>query len=81
MDFIEPPQSKPRKDADTENEYIPQSINTMKESVAHNAEIDHSTQSESRITFTNEEQKQLENLLKEYEYIFVGKDGKIGLTN
>ena len=83
-DFIEPPQNKPRKEpqsADSETEYIPQSINAMKESVAHNAEIDHSMQTESRITLTNEEQKQLENLLKEYEDIFVGKDGKIGLTN
>ena len=83
-DFIEPPQNKPQNDpqnADSETEYIPQSINAMKESVAHDAEIDHLTQTESRITLTNEEQKQLENLLKEYDDIFVGKDGKIGLTN
>ena len=82
-DFIEPQSTNRKKSqkADPETEYIPQSINAMKESVAHDAEIDHSTQTESRITLTNEEQKQLDNLLKDYEDIFVGKDGKIGLTN
>ena len=82
-DFIEPQSTNRKKSqkAESETEYVPQSINAMKESVAHDAEIDHSTQTESRITLTNEEQKQLDNLLKEYEDIFVGKDGKIGLTN
>ena len=78
-DFIDP-QRQPAN-VNSKTEYIPQSINAMKESVAHDAEIDHSTQMDSNITLTNEEQNRLDNLLKEYEDIFVGKDGKIGLTN
>ena len=53
----------------------------MKESVAHDAEIDQFQQTESSITLTMQEQERLDNLLKEYRDIFVGKDGKIGLTN
>ena len=78
-DFIEP-QRQPTN-VNSETEYIPQTISAMKESVAHDAEIDHSTQMDSNITLTTEEQNRLDNLLKEYEDIFVGKDGKIGLTN
>ena len=78
-DFIEP-QRQPTN-VNSETDYIPHSINAIKESVAHDAEIDHSTQMDSKITLTTEEQNCLDNLLKEYEDIFVGKDGKIGLTN
>ena len=77
-DFVEPPT---RYTSDHETEYIPQSINAMKESVAHDAEIDQFPQTESSITLTMQEQERLDNLLKEYEDIFVGKDGQIGLTN
>ena len=78
-DFIET-QRQPTN-VNSEKQYTPQSINAMKESVAHDAEIDHSTQMDSKITLTTEEQNRLDNLLKEYEDIFVGKDGNIGLTN
>ena len=77
-DFVEP---TTRYTSDHETEYIPQSINAMKESVAHDAEIDQFPQTESSITLTMQEQERLDNLLKEYEDIFVGKDGQIGLTN
>ena len=80
-DFVEPPTKPKTYTTDDETEYIPQSINAMKESVAHNAEIDQSPQTESTITLTTQEQERLDNLLKQYEDIFVGKDGQIGLTN
>ena len=82
-DFLEPshPTSDKSLDKKPETEYIPQTISAMKESIAHDAEIDLSPQTESSITLTEPEQERLQKLLKEYEDIFVGNDGKIGLTN